>query len=273
MTALIEHARSSIMYEKQLLRELEALRIDVENADKKAVPSANGVPRPRIVPPLEDFSDHPPPPSAPPAGRFHRPPLSQYQTPPHTALPPGLSVPPRLHVPQSSSVPPQPPSATSITSYDSSEDHPSPTLTPAQPTQLLEPAGAGPSRQLIGPAPPAPGRRFVDGTRSMIVQSTSSSNRAPLATSSSSTPAIPTASGANQDPLQPSQSAQPPLAAAADPLGALTNAASPVKSQPAVSVDPLANLRPAQMSSSVRFPSHRPRLDPREAASKLANMF
>jgi hypothetical protein len=37
--------------------------------------------------------------------------------------------------------------------------------------------------------------------------------------------------------------------------------------------DPLGSIRPHQMSSSVRVQPTRPRLDAREAASKLANMF
>ena len=38
-------------------------------------------------------------------------------------------------------------------------------------------------------------------------------------------------------------------------------------------VDPLGGLRPAYMSASVRVQPTRQRLDAREAASKLANMF
>ncbi|KAG1815636.1 Vps5 C terminal like-domain-containing protein [Suillus subaureus] len=53
--ALIEHARSSIMYERQLLRELEALRTDVNNANQKvAPPNPNGIPKPSVILPLED---------------------------------------------------------------------------------------------------------------------------------------------------------------------------------------------------------------------------
>src|SRR6202044_44682 len=63
-TALVEHARSTIMYEKQLLRELEALRPDVNNAAKKVTLHSNGVPRPSVIPPLEDFSKPPGPRSA-----------------------------------------------------------------------------------------------------------------------------------------------------------------------------------------------------------------
>lgn len=53
--ALIEHARSSIQYEKQLLRELESVRGDVNIANQKvAPPKPNGYPKPSIVLPLED---------------------------------------------------------------------------------------------------------------------------------------------------------------------------------------------------------------------------
>lgn len=37
--------------------------------------------------------------------------------------------------------------------------------------------------------------------------------------------------------------------------------------------DPLGQIKTHQMSSSVRIQTRKPKLDPREAASKLANMF
>jgi len=56
--ALIEHARSSLVYERQLLRELEALRPDVANAAAPAPePSKIGLP---IVRPLEEPPVHRP---------------------------------------------------------------------------------------------------------------------------------------------------------------------------------------------------------------------
>lgn len=58
-SALIEHARSSIMYERQHLRELEALRVDVANAAKKVAPAPISAPRPAFIPKLEEFSRPP----------------------------------------------------------------------------------------------------------------------------------------------------------------------------------------------------------------------
>ncbi|KAH7887548.1 Vps5 C terminal like-domain-containing protein [Phlebopus sp. FC_14] len=53
--ALVEHARSAIMYERQLLRELEALKTDVNNADQKVVPAKpDNFPKPSVILPLED---------------------------------------------------------------------------------------------------------------------------------------------------------------------------------------------------------------------------
>lgn len=271
MTALIEHARSSIMYEKQLLRELDALGADVENAAMKVAPTANGAPKPRIILPLEDFSNHlAPPPSAPPANGFHRPPIPQYQTPPHTALPSNSSVPSRLHVTQPSALPSEPLSASSITSYDSSDVPSSTASTPTHTKQPLPPSGAGPpntSDQSATTSPPL-GGRFVDGTRSMIVQGASSSRVPPGP--SSSTSSLPSTPGSVQESLLQSQPAPP--SRAADPLGALAGPAPTVEPRLAIAVDPLAK-KSARMSSSVLLPPRRPRLDPREAASKLANMF
>jgi hypothetical protein len=55
-TALIEYTRSSIVYERQLLRELESLRPDVASSNAKVGPKTNGIPKPTIIPPLEDDS-------------------------------------------------------------------------------------------------------------------------------------------------------------------------------------------------------------------------
>ncbi|KAG9317374.1 Vps5 C terminal like-domain-containing protein [Chiua virens] len=75
--ALIEHARSAIQYEKQLLRELESVKGDINTANQKLpLPKPNGYPKPSIVLPLEDDT-HPmirstitPPPVVRPAGGF-----------------------------------------------------------------------------------------------------------------------------------------------------------------------------------------------------------
>lgn len=67
--ALVEHARSTVMYEKQLLRELESLRPDFNNANRKAP-----VPAPiKVPPPLRS--------STPPRGQ-PLPPTIAPQTPP-----------------------------------------------------------------------------------------------------------------------------------------------------------------------------------------------
>lgn len=89
--ALIEHARSSIQYEKQLLRELESLRGDVNTANQKvAPPKPNGYPKPAIVLPLED--DTLPkvrPPIPRPSSGFpaSTPPATQTMFRPHSATP------------------------------------------------------------------------------------------------------------------------------------------------------------------------------------------
>ncbi|PFH51397.1 hypothetical protein AMATHDRAFT_142590 [Amanita thiersii Skay4041] len=273
--ALIEHVRSSIMYERQLLRELEALRGDVDNAAKKALPSANDVPKPRIIPPLEDFSDQmPPPPSAPAANGFHRPPMPQYQTPPYTS---GASDSFPRSVPPSTGQRTAPLSASSIISYDPIQGPLSPVSAQIQSKQPPTSPSLGvvhsnrpiadTSVKAAQSGPPL-GGRFVDGTKSMFIQGSSAQHQ-PL-TASSSTPSIADVTGPSQGPLQ-NQSTHSSYAV--DPLGALASQ-PPTKQQQAANVDPLAHVKPAQMTSSLRLPPpNRPRLDPREAASKLANIF
>ncbi|KAF8639901.1 hypothetical protein AX17_001152 [Amanita inopinata Kibby_2008] len=277
-TALIEHVRSSIMYEKQLLRELETLRGDVDNAAKKLSPSANGAPKPKLIPPLEDFSEHfLPPPSAPAANGFHRPPVPKYQTPPHTSVPPESSI-PRLHAySERSGVQEGIPSARSTTSHDSAQGPLSPTIGPAQhKTPSLPDTGhlSGPGLTPTGPPLETSSLRgqFVGGTRSLSVQSSPVPQRSSL-TTSASTSAISNAIGPTQNPLHghPSQSIQQSYSA--DPLGALSTQGPQVKSPRSNGFDPLAHVTPTQMSNSLRLQPNRPRLDPREAASKLANMF
>ena len=283
------------MYEKQLLRELEALRGDVSNAAKKVVPVANGAPKPSVVPPLEDFSDRnyvQPTSSGPSANGFHNAPHRQV---PHTAGPadnggPQGFTPHKLpdqpqiqHVPQSpsSSLFPrtrpggqEPLSAASIQSFSTrgplllSQHNPNHSLPPQSP-------GAGPSSPVIAPerqSVPRPaeseaplGGQFVDGTKSMFVTRSTLSPRPSLLSFSSSTSNIP---GSNTpfDPLRNDSHARP-------------TSPSPLHSGPSQQAlqtqetDPLGSIRPYQMSSSVRVQPTRPRLDAREAASKLANMF
>ena len=282
------------MYEKQLLRELEALRGDVSSAAKKVVPVANGVPQPSIVPPLEDFSDRnhvEPAPSAPLANGFHN--ASHIQAPhtagllannggPQTFTPHKLPNQPQVpHIPHIPSPSPfsqtrlgrqEPLSADSVQSFSSSRGPFSPSslyrsLPPQSP-------GAGPSSPVFAPEKqfvPKPaeneaplGGQFVDGTKSMfITKSTSSPRPSPLAVSSS-TSNIP---GPNVpfDPLRNESYTRP----ASSLL--LYSGPSRQASQ-TQETDPLGSIKP-QMSSSVRVQPTRPRLDAREAASKLANMF
>jgi hypothetical protein len=289
-TALIEHARSSIMYERQLLRELEALRGDISNAAKKVVPAVNGVPKPSIIPPLEDDRPHPPPaPSAPIANGFQRQTRSQ---PPHTAgitqsgfTPHHVPTQPNFSNTQSplpSSFPQTPTgrqdplSAASFRSFSSF----TPTQTPSSPTPSQSLARQQPPPQSPGAGPSSPatnsgiparqavdepplGGRFVDGTKSMFVpKSTSSPRPSPLSFSSSVSNIAGPGSTAPSDPLRSDSYSSP-----------LQNAGPPQQPSRPQQIDPLGLGTPQMMSSSLRIQPTRPRLDAREAASKLANMF
>ncbi|KAG6903424.1 hypothetical protein C0995_005447 [Termitomyces sp. Mi166 len=282
-TALIEHARSSIMYERQLLRELEALRVDVSNAANKIVLSTNGVPKPTVVPKLEDSNGHS---FVSPSDGFQRSPH-----PPHSAQPgPAPSRPPLQSFPsqgplsqvptQGSSFLAQPPyqnqdpRATSPTSTPASQPPPfspppsHPSFRPSLPSQS---PGAGPS----SPGPnfqtspysnePPLGGRFADGTKSMFIQPTQAPhNPLPSLASSSTFDSRPHAG----DPLNVDPLMRPA------PVLPLPGSTRPMNGQISQnSVDPLAHIKPHQMSASVRVQPTRPRLDAREAASKLANMF
>ena len=288
------------MYERQLLRELEALRGDISNAAKKVVPAANGAPKPSIIPPLEDDRPHPPPaPSAPLANGFQR----HIQTqPPHTA---GISqngfVP--HHVPgQANSISTQSPfpspfpqtptgkqdplSAASFRSFASTQASPTSSQTFARQQLLPQSPGAGPSSPVLPTNPSAPARqaveapplggRFVDGTKSMFVpKSTSSPRPSPLSFSSSVsnivTPSSNMATPSSTAPFDPLRSDSYP--SASSPLqnaGPRGPSQQPYRPQ---QIDPLGLGTPQTMSSSLRIQPTRPRLDAREAASKLANMF
>jgi hypothetical protein len=273
------------MYERQLLRELEALRADVSSAAKKAVPPANGVPKPSIIPPLEAFSDRnhlESAPSAPLENGFQKIPHTQ---PPHTASvfannggPQGSTphkLPSQPQIPQSPLPSPfpqtplgrqEPMSAVSVQSFSSARGPFSPSVSQHIPKQPLPPQspGAGPSSPAIPPerqpvsrpvGDEAPlGGSFVDGTKSMFVSKSTSSPRPSPLSVSSSTSNIP----APFDPLRNDSY-----------KSSLHNGPS----QQTHETDPLGSIRPHQMSSSVRVPPTRPKLDAREAASKLANMF
>ena len=282
------------MYERQLLRELEALRGDIDSAAKKVVPAANGVPKPTIIPPLEDYSERPPrtpPPSAPTSNGFHRQQPSQIQ-PPHTAAIPRPSssftphkvpnAPVNSFYPQSPTPSPllQTPGPELVTASPSPgplSPVPQPTLQrhPLPPPQLPSAGSSNPTTP-YSPTPrqaaevPPLGGRFVDGTKSMFVtRATSSPRPSPLAASASvhSIPG-PSASGP-MDPLRStSYSAVSP--SLHDPL---SEGPSPPQQYRTQDTDPLISIKPHQMSSSMRVQPSRPRLDAREAASKLANMF
>lgn len=293
VSALVEHVRSSIMYERQHLRELEALRSDVAGAAAKVAPAKPGsAPKPKYIPPLEDFSKPPPiprPASIPPgssarASPAPRPPQPQPQPPSvlaqaHSADPLGSSPPARPStVSQTPAMRPAP-----LTTK------PSPALPPTR-TGTLQSPGAGPSSPIIRTASaasahtdgPPLGGRFVDGTKSMFVKSSSSSSFQ----GSSSTPTTPSKRTTFQSPLHaPVPSAPHPLAGGplSDPLGGASytgvngngvpNVSSNASSSASEELDPLGMAKPSFMSASVRVQPTRPRLDAREAASKLANMF
>ncbi|KJA29924.1 hypothetical protein HYPSUDRAFT_60769 [Hypholoma sublateritium FD-334 SS-4] len=301
-TALIEHARSTILYEKQLLRELEALRSDVSNAAKKVLPTTNGVPKPSIVPPLEDYNERPhpePAPSAPLTNSFNRPPQAQsFFQPPHTAgipsqngfIPhrstgpnfysnsPGQSPPPSPF-PQTPVGRQDPLSAASLRSFAPTQPPMSPSASQFARQQQQAPPqspGAGPSspalRQNTLPSnnsnEPPLGGHFVDGTKSMFVTKTSTGPRpSPLSFSSSVSNVAASTPSAPFDPLRSDS-----YAVSLPSADATNRAVSQQLSRPQ-ETDPLGNIRPHQMSASMRVQPTRPRLDPREAASKLANMF
>jgi hypothetical protein len=254
------------MYEKQLLRELEALRPDVNNAAKKIAPQSNGVPRPSIIPPLEDFSKPPGPRSAsvipsnpsipnraPPVASPHMPANQSYvrPTPQSAGAIPSF---PRQDplIPQASAVvPPQSYTRQGPLSPQSPGAGPSKSPAPSQTNFAPQPVEEGPPL----------GGKFVDGTKSMFIKRSSSPS--PLGPSSTqSNPRV-------QSPLH------------SDPLGQYSTMPSVEPSlrdlngraMQSDGFDPLGQAKPSYLSQSVRVTPTRQRLDAREAASKLANMF
>ena len=232
------------MYERQLLRELESLRPDIASSNANVVSRTNGMPKPTIIPPLED-DFKPPAPLAVPSPSLNRGPV------PSPSVPPGF-VSGRPSISQAP-VPPQSPGAGSSKS---------PVITPQPPRPPFIAQNSSPvsPTQVRSAAEPPLGGRFVDGTKSMFVHS-SSSARPPAGTG------LPSAAlrSNNTDPL----------------LGGPLGTSDPIQ-RPGTTdgtprsgsdVDPLGGFRPAYMSASVRVQPTRQRLDAREAASKLANMF
>lgn len=275
--------------------ELEALRGDIDGAAKKSLPAANGVPKPTIVPPLESFSEHSPYPepanSAPLSNGFDRRLPSNVQ-PPHTAAIPSQkgsspgfiphkipNVPSNSFYSQSPAPSPYPQTPTtpdrfaqtsaglSSSTTQSLQRHP--TLPPQSPV-------AGPSSPAIhSPVPktapdvPPLGGRFVDGTKSMFVSRPTSSPRPSSLAGSASVTSLPgplTSSGGPIDPLRNTKYHGVP-STIQDPLG------QGFFETPSQEIDPLASVNSHRMASSMRVQPIRPRLDAREAASKLANMF
>lgn len=272
------------------MRELEALRSDVSNAANKVVqPKPGSAPRPKYIPPLEDFSKPPipRPSSGPPrnvggsSARASPAPVptqpSLVATQARSSDPLGSSsVLPSSGVPTPQAAPTPRPAAKL------------PQALPPTRTGSLQSPGAGPSSPVPQrPASAAPplsdgpplGGRFVDGTKSMFIKPSPSMSSASPSSSS------PSKKATFQSPLHASGSgsgaAPHPLAAdrlgpLADPLAAVSRVANgTVKSNGKIEeeLDPLGMARPSYMSASVRVQPTRPRLDAREAASKLANMF
>jgi hypothetical protein len=290
--ALIEHTRSSIVYEKQLLRELEALRPDINNCAIKVTSNiANGVPRPSVVPPLEDFTDPPLtrsetiPSTAPPS--TYRPPAVQQPQQPQTHHVQDRGVPvtaiqPSFSRNESSSFGRKDPLLYSIPSsnkHESLSSAPSPAYT-QRGLMIPQSPGAGPStppnHQITFAVPsdddaPPLGGRFVEGTKSMFIKRHPSPLSSPALASSSSSQFSP-------GPLQRAQIASSnranPLSRAST-LPAIDGAPIGINghgSDKNESLDPLGQGKPNFMSSSLRVPT-RSRLDAKEAASKLASMF
>jgi hypothetical protein len=242
--ALVEHARSSIMYEKQLLRELEALRTDVNNADQKVAPlKPNAFPKPPIVLPLEDDTQ----------------PTYTKATPSITSVAKSSNwVSPSVPSPTQSSfrhnpLPPQSPGAGPSTPQRSS---------------FAPPHTVPQSQRETGPPL---GGRLVNGSKSMFISSTPSPLGPPAATPVSP-PSLP------QGPLGGTIHSPTPSFAPNDPLAVSTSSPStshvPVRSASAQqAVDPLGMFAPTNMTQSLRVQPSRPRLDARLAASKLANML
>ena len=266
------------MYERQHLRELEALRTDISNAANVVVQSKPAVvPRPSVIPKLED--DFKPPVPRPASAA----PSSTISANRSAFVQPSNSIPPSPITSQRGSggsvagLPPtspsfSPPPSAGLTPTSQSPIPPqSPGAGPSSPSPHRSAAFAPP----LMDGPPL-GGRFVDGTKSMFVKGTPS----PLAPSSSSTlsPQTPAKSAGFQSPLHaPSISAGPTTVGTPNPLGhsvsspLITSSNSYSNGQP--ELDPLGLAKPHQMSASVRVQPTRPRLDAREAASKLANMF
>ncbi|CAL1701329.1 unnamed protein product [Somion occarium] len=267
-SALVEHVRSSIMYERQHLRELEALRTDISKAADKVVQNKPAVvPRPPVIPKLEDDVKPPiqRPASAAPTSAPSSVGTRSAFAAPTSSIPPS----PIAHRPTiSSGLPPPSVSASMYATLPPSKQAPLPPQSP----------GAGPSSptpQQSAFAPPLMdgpplGGRFVDGTKSMFVKHTPSPLSPSPSTTSSQTPSKTTGF---QSPLHTPATIGPP-----NPLGhsvssPLDSSSTRMNGRTDDELDPLGLAKPHKMSASMRVQPTRPKLDAREAASKLANMF
>lgn len=275
------------MYERQLLKELEALRSDVASAAQKVLP-ASGPPKPTVVLPLEDYRYVPP---APPTNSLHTP-SPNVPTPPHTSFNTGVSTYSTMRPPHSSD-----PLAASQGSFGNTPQaahiqSPSPTASTdplsaapsssrsvsSTPQQILSPASTSsnsfqtrplspPVNRTSSPSPASPMQQPLSGTltpRSPLHEQPLSGNLIDGTKSLYITPP----SAASQ-PFDPLRSGPPVQSATSSPLQS-----SPTGSQQqSAGFNSFAQVRPHQMSQSMRVQPTRPRLDAREAASKLANMF
>lgn len=251
------------MYEKQLLRELEALRSDVNSAAKKITSQTNGIPRPSVIPPLEDFSNPTGPQSASP---FLSNPSVTSQGPPSATQPYGR-LPPQSANPGFPSFTQHRPLGSPAASVAPSQTYTSPRQSALPPQS----PGAGPSTP-SGPLTPPPedegpssGGKFMDGTRSMYVKPPVTPSPLGPAVSSSASQFSPTV----HSPLHHNPLGRSTTMPAIDPAPRSVNG----RAMQGDGLDPLGHGRPNYMSQSVRVTPTRQRLDAREAASKLANMF
>ncbi|KAI5123375.1 hypothetical protein M0805_006083 [Coniferiporia weirii] len=272
--ALIEHARSMISYERQRLRELESLCPEVKAADSKFIPATAGPPRPAFIPKLED--------DLKPAPLVRPPPTVPQEPLPGSAAsfrPPNIGPALPSKSPIASSLPPQSPGAGPSTP---SSPHFLRNGTPASPLagpplggRLVEPASTLASST---PGPPLVNR--APGTASAAASFSAPASSAPSGAASPSplfaTPAV----YHETDPLGPlGPSAQVRRSvtsgSSVSPLGFGPNVNGSRLPAQQEEVDPLGLGKPRYMSQSLQLPPkpQRPRLDAREAASKLANMF
>lgn len=268
--ALIEYTRSTLSYERQRLREMEALLPDIEVADSKALP-ATGPIRPSVVPKLDEgtsrSSEGLPPraeqvvPSKVPSsfGPLHGAP----------ALPSKSNIPPPLTFQSSnasSSTSANPQIAQNSSPVYGRADHPASAPVPHTPTSA-GPSGHAKTERAATTLPTSGPLHSAPPTQNLANTSTP--------------PKTETRVYHEPDPLGPlgptpqtrrtivSNSFASPLEPSATLPRSRTN------DETRAEIDPLGLGKPSQLSQSVRTPtkSQRPRLDAREAASKLANIF